>query len=189
VTGTTAYVEVVYPVNSMGVVESQLNVGIPADYTGSVRIQNISGGIEGELGNTLASLSVDTKSGQFQLSLNRVGDVKLESVSGAMSLSANVDGALTANTVSGAIDINGLASANASVSVETTSGSVDVTYVKACPTTIGTTSGAVRIKLIEDVPIHLAFSSVAGSVRGETATDPDGVEFKITTISSDLSFE
>lgn len=189
VDGTTAYIEIVYPVASMHILRSSLTVGLPENFAGQVIIETTSGDITADLSNALTALDVSTVSGDVSLALAEASDIAFTSQSGTMDLHSGIISTLYANTKSGKLGLDISVDSTTQVTLETISGDIKASYSIPCPTAINTTSGDVYIDLPEDSVIQLDYSALDGDYSGAISTSSEGPLYKISSISGDLSFE
>ncbi|MEX1308502.1 MAG: DUF4097 family beta strand repeat-containing protein [Eubacteriales bacterium] len=189
VEGSTAYIEIDYPITSMQLWRSSLTVGLPSDFEGQIIIKSASGDIHADLPNTLSSLDVSSVSGDIAMSLIEASDIALTTQSGLILLDSDVANTLYANSKSGDLKLDLSLDSSSQVTLETISGDVNLSCNAPCITDIKTTSGDIYIDLPDDSVIQLNYTALDGDYSGGVNTSSDGPLYNISSISGDLSFE
>ena len=149
-----------------------LEIGIPADYAGTLDISGGSGDIDARELTLSGDLTLHTGSGDMALeSLGCRGSVDISTSSGKLELrELEADGALKLETSSGGV--SGRDVTCASLELRGASGGVDFAGVTADTVSLRTTSGDLRLDGI-DVSQALVLEAASGEIR---CTLPDGMD-------------
>ncbi|MBN2879157.1 MAG: DUF4097 family beta strand repeat protein [Clostridia bacterium] len=190
--GSVINAKVKYPqmvFGNLNITDSQLRVGIPADYAQDIKISGVSSDVSMEsfLKNSFAELEVGTVSGDINIYCTQVDTLDITTTSGNITSQETVLGKVLVNTTSGDVELSNIDSEDNYVNVNTVSGSVNLHYDVLCETHINTTSGDISLTMPEDSVMKLDFDSVSGDINGEYSTNSAGTYVNIDTVSGDLN--
>lgn len=161
--GSTLNVQVVYPPTSINNMNSHLTVTLPADYTGALKVNTVSGEVlANNMPQKLSNVEINTVSGEVQFNSGAQEQLKIGTTSGRISASG-ITGNATFESISGEVQAEFAASVSANVS--TTSGGVDLSYdVAPGAIQVRSISGGVNLALPADASCDVHFETVSGGL-------------------------
>lgn len=190
--GNTLNIKIEYPkLRGLNIVDGSLQIGLPESYAGEIKINSVSSdtSTQGLLGNMLARFSVDTISGDANVSWAHIEELYYSSTSGDTLVQAEKIERVQIDTTSGTLEVRGISEDCTFVKANSVSGKVILDYNELCKTKVDTVSGNVILSIPEGTKIDLDFDSVSGDVDGNYNKNTSGVEVIINTVSGDLKFE
>lgn len=144
-----------------GMLNSNFEIYLPQRAWNTLRVTTASGDIDLEKGMEMASLTIQTTSGDLECPQIRCGSAVLETVSGDVDISGGVE-ELRLETISGDCDL---------------SGTVDALFFRS-------TSGDLTLRL-ENMPRELNGTSVSGDTK-LSLPDNDGFSLRYKLVSADI---
>jgi len=190
--GSVINARVKYPqmmFGNLNITDSQLRIGIPADYSQDIKISGVSSDInmKSSLKNSFTELEVGTVSGDIDIQCTQVDTLDITTTSGSIIAQETVLGKVLVNTTSGDVELSNIDSEDSYVDVNTVSGSVNINYDVLCETYIDTTSGDISLTMPEDSVMKLNFDSVSGDINGDYSTNSAGTYVSVDSVSGDLN--
>ena len=139
-----------------------LDVHLPADYSGDLRIDSVSGDVELSFGE-YQDLSMKTTSGEIDVDAVTTESIAVETTSGDITAARIEAGSVNAESTSGEIEFDG---AVVEVDAGTTSGDISFAIEDLLgDVTIGSTSGDVKLALPKEKAFDLSVRSTSGDIE------------------------
>lgn len=134
------------------------------------------------------TITAGTTSGYMNISDVKAESASLSSVSGSISVrNAELTGVLTLNTTSGDIDLDDISAAG--IETDTTSGDLELDEVDTQSLTFTSTSGDISGELLHADEFGGTVTTVSGDISGIRSGSEGTRTFKIETVSGDIDLD